>query len=59
MIPVNFVFPTIGSNEAPIREASAKHVNEYIASIQDRSRTTLQEVQAQSMVEACQQKTVL
>ena len=25
-LPVNFVFPTIGSNEAPMREASAKHV---------------------------------
>ena len=24
---VNFVFPTVGSNEAPMREASAKHVD--------------------------------
>ena len=39
-----------------MREASAKHVDEYIASVWDRLRTILQEVQAQSMVEACQQK---
>ena len=29
---VNFYFSTIGSSEAPMREASAKHVDEYIAS---------------------------
>ena len=39
-----------------MREASTNHVDECIASIQDRLRTTLWEVQAQSMVEACQQK---
>ena len=39
-----------------MREASIKHVDEYVASIQDRLRTTLWEVQAQSMAEACQQK---
>ena len=39
-----------------MREASTKHVDVYIASVQDRLRTTLQEVQAQSMAEACQQK---
>ena len=55
-LPVSFVFPTIGSNEAPTRKASAKHVNKYVASIQDRLRTTLWEAQAQSMAEACQQK---
>ena len=38
-----------------MREASAKHVDKYVASIQDRLRTTLWEVQAQSMAEACQQ----
>ena len=32
-LPVNFVFPTIGSNETPTREAFVKHVDEYIASI--------------------------
>ena len=55
-LPVNFVFTTIGSNEAPMREASAKHVDKYIASVWDRLRTALQEAQAQSTVEACQQK---
>ena len=55
-VPVNFVFPTIGSNETPMREASAKLVDVYIASVQDRLRTTLQEAQAYSMAEACQQK---
>ena len=53
---VNFVFPTVGSNEAPTREASAKHVDVYMASVWDRLRTSLWEVQAQLMVEACQQK---
>ena len=55
-LPVDFFFSTIGSNEAPTREASAKHVGEYIASVWDRLRTALQEAQVQSMVEACQQK---
>ena len=31
-------------------------MDEYIASVWDRLRTALQEAQAQSMVEACQQK---
>ena len=53
---VDFVFPTIGSNEAPTREASAKHVDVYVASIWDRLRTALWEAQAQSMAEAFQQK---
>ena len=35
-----------------MREASANHVDEYVTSIW----TTLQEVQVQSVVEACQQK---
>ena len=56
MLPVDFFFPTIGSNEAPTREASNKHVDEYIASVWDRLRTALWEVQAQSMAEACRQK---
>ena len=53
---VDFVFPTVGSNEAPMREASAKHVDVYVASMKDRLRTALQEAQAQSTVEAHQQK---
>ena len=55
-LPVEFVFPTIGSNEAPTREASAKHVDVYVVSIWDRLRTALQEVQAQLTAEACRQK---
>ena len=53
---VDFVFPTIGSNKAPTRETSAKHVDVYIASIWDRLRRTLQEAQVQSMAEAHWQK---
>ena len=55
-LPVNFYFPTFRSAEGPMREASAKHVDEYIASVQDQLRTTLQEAQAQSTAEACWQK---
>ena len=55
-LPVNFVFPTIGSNEALTREAFAKHVDVYVASVWDRLRTALQEAQAQLMAEACRQK---
>ena len=55
-LPVDFFFPTIGSNEALMREASAKHVDEYIASIWDRLRTAMWEVQARSTAEACRQK---
>ena len=54
----NFYFPNIGSSEVPMREASAKHVDEYVASVQERSRTTLWEAQAQLMAEA-QTKMVL
>ena len=39
-----------------MREASAKHVDVYIASVGDRLRGALKEVQAQSTTEACQQK---
>ena len=55
-LPVDFVFPTIGSNETPIREASTNSVDVYIASVRDRLRSTLWEAQAQSTVEACWQK---
>ena len=41
---VNFVFPTVGSNEAPMREASAKCVDVYVASVWDRLRTALWDV---------------
>ena len=36
-----------------MREASARSVDVYIASVRDRLRSALQEVQAQSMAEAC------
>ena len=39
-----------------MREASARRVDVYIASVRDQLRSTLQEVQAQSTVEACRQK---
>ena len=45
---VDFVFPIIGSNEAPMRETSTKHVDIYVASEWDRLRTALHEAQAQS-----------
>ena len=55
-LPVDFIFPTIGSNEDPMREASTKSVDVYIASVRDWLRSTLWEAQAQSTAEACQQK---
>ena len=55
-LPVNFVFPTIGSNKAPTREASARSVDVYVASVRDRLVSALQEAQAQSTAEACRQK---
>ena len=39
-----------------MREASAKHVDEYIASVWDRLRSALWDAEAQSMAEASQQK---
>ena len=55
-LPVDFVFPTIGSNKASMREASTKYVDMYVAFVWDRFRTTLWEVQDQSMAEAHRQK---
>ena len=55
-LPVEFIFPTIGSNEAPTRQASARSVDVYVASIRDRLSSTLQVVQAQSAAVAHQQK---
>ena len=56
MLLVNFVFPTIGNSEAPMREASTRKVDTYIASVRDWLRSALREVQAQSTAEAHQQK---
>ena len=55
-LPVDFVFPIVGSNKAPTREASARKVDTYVASVRDQLRSTLREVQAQSTAEACQEK---
>ena len=49
-------FPTLRTAEAPIRGASAKCVDEYVAIICDWLRAAIQEAQAQSMAEAQQQK---
>ena len=54
--PVNFYFPTFRSTEAPKRGASAKHVDEYVATVHDQLRATLWETEAQSMAEAQRQK---
>ena len=37
---VNFYSPTAGNTEAPMRKASAKHVDDYIVSVYDILRTT-------------------
>ena len=55
-LPVDFYFLTIGSTKALMRRASAKHVDEYVAPVWDRLRTTLQEVKTQLKAEANQQK---
>ena len=34
-LPVDFIFPTVGSNEAPTRGASTRKVDTYIASVRD------------------------
>ena len=36
-----------------MREASARNVDVYVASVRDQLRSTLQEVQAQMTAEAC------
>ena len=39
-----------------MREASARNVDVYVASVRDQLRSALWEAQAQSTAEACQQK---
>ena len=53
---VNFYFPTFRDAEVPKRGTSIKHVDEYVATVCDQLRATLQEAQAQSMAEAQRQK---
>ena len=55
-LPVDFIFPTVGSSEAPMREASTRKVDTYVASVRDQLRSTLREAQAQSTTEAHRQK---
>ena len=55
-LPVEFYFPTLRSTEGPGRGTCTKHVNEYIATVRDHLRTTLQDAQAQSTAEAQRQK---
>ena len=55
-LPVDFIFPTVGGSKAPTREASARKVDTYKASMRDQLRSALMEVQSQSTAEACQQK---
>ena len=51
-LPVDFYFPTFRSVEVPRRGTSAKHVDEYVAAVQDQLRAVLQEAQIQLMAEA-------
>ena len=39
-----------------MRKTSARKVDTYVASVRDRLRSTLREVQAQSTAEACRQQ---
>ena len=55
-LPVNFVFPTVGSSKAPMREASARKVDTYVASVRNQLRSALREARAQLNTEACRQK---
>ena len=55
-LPVNFIFPTVCSSKAPMREVSARKVDTYVASVRDQLRSALREVQAQLTAEACWQK---
>ena len=43
-LPVDFVFPTVGSNEAPTRDASTRNVDVYVTSVRDWLRSALWEV---------------
>ena len=40
-LPVGFYFPTFRRIEAPKRGVSAKHVDEYVATVHDQLRATL------------------
>ena len=53
---VNLYFPTFRRTEVPTSGASARCVDEYVATVCDQFRATLWEAQAQSMAEAQRQK---
>ena len=55
-LPVDFYFPTFRSVEAAMRGDSAKHVDEYLATVHNWLRAALWEAQAQSTAEAQWQK---
>ena len=55
-LPVNFIFPTVGSSKAPMREASTRKVDTYAASVRDWLRSALREAQTQLTTEAHWQK---
>ena len=49
---VDFYFPTLTSTDVPTRDTSAKHVDEYVATVCHWLMATLWEAQAQSAAEA-------
>ena len=53
---VDFIFSTVGSSKAPMREAFTRKVDTYVASVRDQLRSALREAQAQLTAEAHQQK---
>ena len=55
-LPVDFYFLTFRSAKTPTRGTSAKHVDEYVATVHDWLRATLWEAQAQSVAEDQWQK---
>ena len=55
-LPVDTYFPTLRSTSVPERGTSAKHVDEYITTVQYQLWAALQEAKAQSMAEAQRQK---
>ena len=55
-LPVNFYFSTSRSTEVPKRGTSSKHVDEYIATVQDCLKAILQEAHVQCKAEAQRQK---
>ena len=58
-LPVDFYFPSLRSTEGPGRGTFTKNVIEYVATVRDCLRTTLQEAQAQSTVEGLETEVVL